>query len=173
MNSAPAPLPGVVRQIGYIVSDFDKTVESWLALGIGPWYVLRHQVQTGNYRGKPCTVTLSLGFANTGDMQVEVIHQEDDTPSIYQEFLDSGREGYHQLAWWVTDVEATSKATGWPIVWSGGDEGSARFAYVEPPAGPTAIVEIMELTPVTQGMADLVRGAAADWDGSDPVRSLR
>jgi hypothetical protein len=43
---------------------------------------------------------------------------------------------------------------------------------VEPPAGPTPIVEIMELTDMTLGMAKLVREAAADWDGSDPVRSL-
>ena len=67
---------------------------------------------------------------------------------------------------------------GWPVVWSGGEgpedpEGTVtRFAYVEPPERPAAIIEIMELTDTTQGMATFVRDAAATWDGSDPVREL-
>ena len=35
------PLPGPVRQIGYVVHDFDAALASWLAAGVGPWYVLR------------------------------------------------------------------------------------------------------------------------------------
>jgi hypothetical protein len=30
----------------------------------------------------------------------------------------------------------------------------------------------MELTPATVGMAELVRSAAAGWDGADPIRVL-
>ena len=101
-----SPLPGPVRQIGYVVKDFDKALASWLAAGVGPWFVLRGLQLQASYRGQPCAVTLSIGLANTGDMQVEVIQQEDATPSIYTEFLDSGRDGYHQLAWWATDFES-------------------------------------------------------------------
>ncbi len=168
-------LPGVVRQIGYVVPDLDAALSSWLALGVGPWYILRGQVQSGRYRGQPCTVTLSIAFANTGDLQVELIQQEDDTPSVYREFLDATGGGFNQLAWWAPDFDATIasiRAAGWPTVWSGGEDGGARFAYVEPPAGPAAIVEIMELNALTQGMADMVRGAAESWDGSEPIRTL-
>jgi len=170
-----SPLPGTIRQIGYIVGDLDQTLTSFLQLGIGPWFVLRGLRQSGTYRGQPCTVSLTLAFANSGDLQVEVIHQDDDTPSIYSEFLDSGAEGFHQLAWWAEDYDAAlaaAEAAGWPAVWSGGDPGSARFAYFESPAGPATIIELMELTPATIGMADLVRSAAAGWDGSDPIRVL-
>ena len=124
---------------------------------------------------QPCAVTLSIGFANSGDLQVEVIQQDDDTPSIYTEFLESGREGFNQLAWWATDFEAAVRAAesaGWPMVWSGGDEGTARFAYFEPPGGPIPIIELMEITPATTGLAALVRDAAQEWDGTDPIRSL-
>ena len=63
---------------------------------------------------------------------------------------------------------------GWPVVWSGDDEGaSVRFAYLAPSSREATIREIMELTGVSNGMAQLVRAAAQDWDGSDPVRSLR
>ena len=82
-------LPGVIRQIGYIVRDFDETLDRWVQLGVGPWYVLRGITQSGLYRGEPCMVTLTIGFANSGDLQLEVIHQDDDTPSIYSEFTPS------------------------------------------------------------------------------------
>ncbi|MBL7489461.1 VOC family protein [Frankia sp. AgB1.9] len=171
----PATLPGDVQQIGYIVRDLDQALASWLELGVGPWFVMRGQSQTGTYRGRPCTVPLSIAFGNSGDLQIELIAQEDDTPSIYREFLDSGRDGFHQLAWWTTDFDATMRsveAAGWPVVWSGDGGGAARFAYAEPPAGPATIIEIMELTATTDGMATLVREAAAGWDGRDPIRSF-
>lgn len=171
----PGILPGVVRQNGYVVRDLDAAISSWLSLGIGPWYVIRERPQTGVYRGEDCTVTVSIAFANSGDLQLELIQQHGDEPSIYTEFLDAGHEGYHQLAFWAPDFDATLRsveAAGLPVVWSGGGDGATRYAYVEPPAGPATIIEIMELNPATEGMARLVREAAAGWDGSDPVRSI-
>jgi len=168
-------LPGVVRQVGYVVRDIDAAIASWLELGVGPWFVIRDQVQSGTYRGEPCTVTLSIAFSNTGEMQLELIQQQDDAPSVYREFLDSGREGYNQLAWWTPDFDATMQAIaerGWPVVWAGGEDTSTRYAYVEQPDGPAAIVEIMELNDLTRGLDGLLRGAATDWDGTDPIRSL-
>jgi hypothetical protein len=69
-----------------------------VAAGVGPWYVIRRLRQHALYRGEPCTVTTSIALAYSGDLQLEVIHQDDDTPSIYTEFLASGREGFHLLA---------------------------------------------------------------------------
>ena len=34
-------LPGAIRQIGYIVSDIDAALASWVDLGVGPWFVMR------------------------------------------------------------------------------------------------------------------------------------
>ncbi|MFN8032463.1 MAG: VOC family protein [Mycobacterium sp.] len=172
----PGPvLPGAIRQIGYIVGDFDQALDGWVKLGVGPWFVLRGILQSGTYRGRPTTVTLTIGFANSGDMQIEVIHQDDATPSIYSEFTDAGGDGYHQLAYWAEnydDALAAGQAAGWPVVWSGGDPQSARFAYFEPPGGTATIIELMELTPATVALAEMVRSAAAGWDGSNPIRVL-
>ncbi len=172
----PGPvLPGVIRQIGYIVRDFDQALADWVELGVGPWYVLRAITQTGVYRGEPCTVTLTIGFANSGDLQVEVIHQDNDVPSIYSEFTAAGGDGFHQLAYWAEDFDAAlaaGEAAGWPVVWSGGDAETGRYAYLEPPSAVARIVELMELTPATSGLAELVRSAAVAWDGSDPIRVL-
>lgn len=168
-------LPGPIRQIGYVVADLDQAMTSWIALGVGPWYVIRGLAQRVTYRGRPCEITLSLALANSGDLQVELIHQDDDTPSIFTEFLAACGPGFHQLAYWTSDFDATMQSVqdaGWPVVWSGGEDVGTRFAYVEPPDRPAAIIEIMELTDTTQGMATFLRDAAATWDGGTPVREL-
>ncbi|HME49157.1 VOC family protein [Mycobacterium sp.] len=169
------PFPGPVRQIGYVVEDFDRWVASWLAAGVGPFYVMRGLTQRVLYRGRPCRVTLSLGLANTGDMQVEVIQQEDSAPSVYSEFLASGREGFHQLAWWGTDFDSAlrnAEAAGWPVVWLGGQAEGVRYAYVEPSGGAATIYEIMELTDISSAFNKLIRDAAEGWDGTDPIRTV-
>jgi hypothetical protein len=169
-----APLPGPIRQIGYVVGDLDAALADWVALGVGPWFVVREHAQRVIYRGEPTEVTISIALANSGELQVELIHQHGDTPSIFTEFLGAGREGFHQLAWWTTDFEAAvaaAEAAGWPVVWTGDAETSTRFVYVEPPpGGPATVYEIMELTELTAGMGTFVREAARDWDGSDPIR---
>jgi catechol 2,3-dioxygenase-like lactoylglutathione lyase family enzyme len=168
-------LPGTIRQIGYVVTDLDKALAGFVELGIGPWFVMRGLPQRVTYRGEPCEITLSLALANSGEMQIEVIQQQDDTPSIFTEFLSSGREGFHQFAYWTEDFEATMQAVGeagWPVVWSGGEDVGTRFAYVEPPDSPATIVEIMELTDTTAGMGTFICDAADGWDGSDPIRNL-
>jgi catechol 2,3-dioxygenase-like lactoylglutathione lyase family enzyme len=170
-----SPFPGPIRQIGYVVNDFDRSVAWWLAAGVGPFYVMRGLTQRVLYRGEPCQITMSLGLANSGEMQVEVIQQEDATPSIYAEFLASGREGFHQLAWWVSDFDAAirdAESAGWPVVWSGGEAEGVRYAYVEPPAGPATIYEIMELTDLASGFNKAIRDAATGWDGTDPIRNV-
>jgi hypothetical protein len=136
-----APLPGPIRQVGYVARDLDRAMADWLALGVGPWFVVREYTQQVIYRGKASEVTISIALANSGDLQVELIQQHGDTPSIFTEFLGSGREGFHQFAWWVTDFDAavtSAEAAGWPVVWCGGESGETdnpetRFAYVEPP----------------------------------------
>ncbi|MGV0646270.1 VOC family protein [Mycolicibacterium sp. XJ2546] len=168
-------VPGPVRQIGYVVSDLDRALTGWLELGVGPWFVMRGLTLTASYRGEPCQITQSLALSNSGELQVELIQQEDQTPSVFTEFLAARGEGFHQLAYWAVDFDATMEAVsaaGWPVVWSGGEDVGTRFAYVEPPNRPAAVIEIMELTEITTGMAQFVSDAAAAWDGGDPIRTL-
>jgi catechol 2,3-dioxygenase-like lactoylglutathione lyase family enzyme len=168
-------LPGPIRQIGYVVTDLDATLASWVELGVGPWLVIRGLPMQALYRGEPCQTTLSLALSNSGEMQVELIYQHDDTPSIFTEFLAASGPGYHQLAYWAEDFDATMTAVadaGWPVVWSGGEGLGVRFAYVEPPNSPAAIIEISELTDAQVAAAKFIRDAAANWDGGDPIRDM-
>jgi catechol 2,3-dioxygenase-like lactoylglutathione lyase family enzyme len=168
-------LPGPIRQIGYVVTDLDEALASWVELGVGPWLVIRGLPMNVRYRGEPCETTLSLALSNSGEMQIELIYQHDDTPSIFTEFLAANGPGYHQLAYWAEDFDATMKAVadaGWPVVWSCGEGFRVRFAYVEPPSSPATVVEISELTDGQAASAKFIRDAAANWDGSDPIREM-
>jgi catechol 2,3-dioxygenase-like lactoylglutathione lyase family enzyme len=168
-------LPGPIRQIGYVVTDLDKALASWVELGVGPWLVIRGLPMKALYRGEPCETTLSLALSNSGEMQVELIYQHDETPSIFTEFLGANSPGYHQLAYWAEDFDATMQAVadaGWPVVWSGGEGLGVRFAYVEPPNSPATVIEISEVTDAQATSAKFIRDAAANWDGSDPIREM-
>jgi len=171
-----AVLEGSIRQIGYIVRDLDAAMQSWCELGVGPWFTMRNlEMKDCRYRGERSEPTISIALANSGPMQLELIQQHDDTPSIYREFLDGGGEGFHQFAWWVADFNALlqrAELAGWPIVWSG-DGGEVRFAYFEPEPAISTIFEVMELNDTSRGMAELVASAADSWDGvTEPIRSL-
>ncbi|MFC8525879.1 VOC family protein [Nocardia sp. NPDC057227] len=160
------PMPGPIRQIGYVVADIEEQLREWLELGIGPWYVLRGVEQTGSYRDSACTVSLSIAFAQSGEVQLEVIQQENDAPSIYSDFAG----GFHQLAWWAEDFEAALERVGRPVVWSG--DSATRYAFFESDGGPAPYLELSEYTERTAGLARMVRDAAERWNGADPVRSL-
>ncbi len=168
--------PGAIRQNGYVVRDLDAAIEAWLGLGVGPWITLGPMEQGMVYRGEPTRPTITLAFANSGDLQIELIHQTGDAPTAYNEFLDSGGEGFHHLAWWAEDVaavEAAAHAADWPVIFKGDGTSVAAFFYCEAPEVAATCLEVMELNEMTQGLADHVRQAADDWDGStDPVRKL-
>jgi len=176
MRTVMPVFPGPIRQNAYVVPDLHAEMERWLRLGVGPWIVLPSFVQADSeYRGRATAPVVSIGFANSGELQIELIQQEDDAPSIYKEFTDGGRSGFHHVAFWSEDFDATMAATrdaGWPVVHHGTGGGLARFAYVDAGGFTSTVVEVMELNDVTRAMTASVREAAVAWDGSDPVRLL-
>jgi len=171
-----ARLPGVVRQFGYVVTDLDQAVASWLSVGVGPWYLMRGIPQRALYRGQPCDVTLS-GRLRQQRRHADRTHPASRRHSQQSIRSSSRRTGAPSISWPGGPKTSTRHCSlpRMPVGLSCGTDaeaGAVRYAYLEPPAGPAAIVEIMELNELSGGMASLVKGAAAGWDGSDPIRSL-
>lgn len=168
---------GPIRQFAYVVARerLDDEVGQWLDRGVGPWIFMREVRQQGYvHRGVEVAPVLSLGFANSGDMQIELITTHDDTPSPFSEFLGARSEGFHHHAWWTDDFDAwTARAdgAGWTPLAHGDGGGMARWVYYD--VGGPGLVEVMELTDATKWMTGHVRDAHVAWDGAtDPVRSL-
>ncbi len=68
-------------------------------------------------------------------------------------------------------MQAVEEA-GWPVVWSGGEGRRALRLRRAAEQRPRPIIEISELTEATAANAMFIHDAAAEWDGSDPIREL-
>jgi hypothetical protein len=177
LDANPGPLAGAgpIRQCAYLVHTLEQSVAWWTALGVGPFYVLSEQRMQGYvHKGRAVDPVLTLAFANSGDLQIELIVAHDDTASPFREPRDARRYGAHHLAWWVEDWpawEQTAADAGWKPLTHGDGGGTAHFAYYD--IGGPLLVEVMELNDLTRWMTTTVRDAHRDWDGTtDPLRNL-
>jgi methylmalonyl-CoA/ethylmalonyl-CoA epimerase len=167
---------GPVMQMGFVVPDLERAMAHWTdTVGVGPFFVLSHiQFAEVSYRGKPTRADISVGLAQWGEVQVELIQQFDDEPSIYRDFPYRERGGLQHVGVMtdsVADDLARLRPLGVEAVQAGSTANGIRFAYVSTDHYPGAMIELIEHGPIDDFFA-LVRKAAHGWDGRDPVRRL-
>ncbi len=168
---------GAIRQNGYVVRDVESAMEHWTGtLGVGPFfYFERVPIEDFRYRGEPSPIEVSIALANWGDLQIELIQQRNDAPSMYRDFLAAGREGLQHVAVWTGDFDhelGRLEADGFALGQSGCIGEGGRFVYLETEAHPGTVVELSEISGPKGRFFDHVRTSAASWDGSEPVRRL-
>ena len=97
-----------VRQLAYVVRDLNVALKYWTeVLKVGPFFMFEHcPLDNQLYRGNPADVDVTLALGNSGALQIELIYQNNDAPSVYKEFLDAGREGVHHFGMMPTDYTA-------------------------------------------------------------------
>jgi methylmalonyl-CoA/ethylmalonyl-CoA epimerase len=143
---------------------------------VGPFYSLQH-VQFGDayFRGQRLGIDMSVAVGQAGPIQIELIVQHDDSPSIYTEFLKRHGEGLQHVGVLTPSLDAELKqlkALGvTPVQW-GATAAGMRFAYVDTDFHPGAMVEYIETGEAIEAFFGRVRRAAVDWDGSRPLRPL-
>lgn len=95
-------------QQAYFVRSVDEAARRWAdALGAGPFYMVRHhETEQFSYRGQPVEADVSYAFGYLGDMMIQFIEQHDDKPSIYRDMFAEGEEGFHHIAYLVSDFAA-------------------------------------------------------------------
>jgi catechol 2,3-dioxygenase-like lactoylglutathione lyase family enzyme len=94
-------------QQAWFVNDLDASIERWSSVfGAGPFVRSpHHQCDSFTYRGTTQEADVSYAFGYLGDTMVQFIQQHDDTPSIYRDMYARGEQGYHHLAYLVSDFE--------------------------------------------------------------------
>jgi len=166
---------GDFRQVGIVVRDIEAAMKHWVEVcGVGPWfYTDRLAVDAFTYRGQRYDdIHLSIALANSGNVQLELIQQRCDRPSMYQDFLRAGREGMQHWSSWPVDYHAKlnyALANGYTI----GQQGEAPrgpFVYLWNEGHPGTVIEMAEMTPMRERIFTGVREAARGWDGRDPIR---
>jgi len=173
---------GRVRQLGMVVRDCESAMREWGRLGVGPWFTMRFTVDDFVYRGMPSPAPdVTLCFAHSGPLQLELIQQHNDVPSGWKEFLDSGREGAQHLAAWYADhasfdaKKAELEERGFVLVHSGGSRAAdARFAYYETGEPGGLLFELSEaLIHAGEANRRKMELAAEQWDGRELVAARR
>lgn len=174
---------GDIRQIAFIVDDIDRAMGLWAeTLGVGPFFVKRHiRFSDFVYRGQSGpSPEVSIALANSGYIQVELIQQHDDTPSIYREFIDAGRQGMQHVSSWTTTEEQQKKRTvlleqGYTlaqecVIASSG----VRLLYFDTEQGDGACMfEISDLKePHHYARVMGIRSAHDAWDGQNPTEDV-
>jgi hypothetical protein len=168
-----------IRQVGYVVKDIEAAMNYWVkAVGVGPWFY-RKVVDTTefNYYGKPSKFQeLSIAVANSGDLQIELIQQHNDAPSLYLDTLAKNGEVAQHIAYWTLDEFdaycAQLKATGHIEGHSGRMGQRGRFAYFVHPDCPSALVEVSELQGGKAEHFEKVKKAALQFNGEGGVIPL-
>lgn len=168
---------GGVRQVGYVVRDIEKAMRHWSdVLGVGPWFY-KEDVGTTEFRyhGQLSTPPrLSIALANSGSLQLELIQQRDDAPSLYRDSLQRSGECAQHIAFWTLDhfdqYCGQLLARGY-VEGHGGRMGlRGRFAYFVHPDLPSGMIEVSEMKGGKGEYFDEIRAVGASWDGTDPIR---
>ena len=154
---------GPMRQVGIVVRDIEKAMRHWVEVcGVGPWfYAEQLPMDEFRYKGRIYDLKVSIALANSGDVQLELIQQRNDVPSLYRDFLAAGHEGMqHWSSWPVNYHEIRERAltSGWEIGQEG-DTPRGPFIYFLNEGHPGTVIE----------MVDCFEHAAGDLD---PVREL-
>lgn len=166
---------GDMRQVGIVVRDIEAAMQHWIEVcGVGPWfYTDRLAVTAFTYAGKRYDdIHVSIALANSGDVQLELIQQRSDHPSMYRDCLAAGREGMQHWSSWPTDYEARYQralASGYSVGQEG-DSPRGRFVYFHNEGHPGTVIEMADATPNRMRIFAAVREAARNWDGSEPIR---
>lgn len=165
---------GPILQSGYVVADWEQAARHWIErLGVGPFFVLRHvEFAECYYRGAPTDADLTVAIAYTGDHQIELVQQHNDAPSIYTEFLARAPHGLQHVGALTADLDRSLDETGLRekrIQW-GVTRAGQRFAYVDTCLHEGTMLELIEADPAMLEAFAHMKAAAANWDGSKPIR---
>ncbi|ABE36218.1 glyoxalase/Bleomycin resistance /Dioxygenase superfamily protein [Paraburkholderia xenovorans LB400] len=168
------PVNGIT-QVGYVVENIDEAMRSFTTqLGVGPWFLSGPFETTGaEYRRKPTNIRLKLAVAFSGHMQVEVIQQLDDQPSVYRELIERSGYGFHHFALATKDIDAEIarlQEGGAAIAFKARSPRGPRVTYMDGVNGLPGMIELIEMTPRQEELYVLMYAAALAWDGSDLVR---
>ncbi|MGV0786065.1 VOC family protein [Mycolicibacterium sp. XJ2] len=160
-------------QLGHVVDDVLAAAAAWArTFRVGPFQVLPVVEQHVEYGGEIRTVRLQVAVAQAGPVQIELIQQHCDTPSIYSEWSRGGTSSIHQIATLTTDYDAKTAhfaALGYPPA-AQGMGGGFRVAYIDTVADFGFYTEVVEAPPTFLDHLRAISDTCAGWDGSDPVR---
>lgn len=137
--------PGLFQH-AWVVADLAAAEAAMqTGLGCGEFVELPPTDIDYDLRGEPIRAALAIGFARSGDVQIELI-QPVRGPGLHAEFLAARGTGVHHLGYLVDDLDV-AVGLGDRLGFSrlmGGEFGRLRFAYLDTFAAMGVYTEIVE-----------------------------
>lgn len=94
-----------IYQLGYVYKDIAKQAKIMESVyGTSNFVVFDPVNILVNYRGKEKEINVASAFGKIFDTEIELI-QPVEGDSIYNEFLNQGREGFHHICYRINDLE--------------------------------------------------------------------
>ena len=161
-------------QVCWVVPDMEASIEFWSrSAGVGPFFWFDGvDCADGRHRGAPAEfpdVTAAIAYA--GDLQIELVCQDNDQPGVFRDVFAQGESGLHHMAVVCTDYEAERDA----YIARGADlafearVGNSRTCWVDTTATLGFMVELLEPSPAREAGFAAMRAAAQSWDGLNPI----
>ncbi|GHU66082.1 hypothetical protein AGMMS49983_15020 [Clostridia bacterium] len=131
--------------------------------GSGPFIVNENIDMKYTFRGKETTTNLTIVTGGWKDILIEIIQQNGEGESYLNE--DGHPYGFHHIAFGVSDVHEAIKefeAAGNTVQFYNFDRPNFPLCYIDARATSGYYIE---LNPEMDGLSQVVKKWAADWDG--------
>lgn len=164
-------------QVCWVVPDIQVAVNHWVTTsGVGPFFIFdKVTFDKPMYQGRATEcVDITAAMAQAGDIQIELVCQNDERPSVFRDVVPAGNCGLHHMALYCKDYDADLAAyinAGSQVAFSGLMMG-ARTCWLDTVSKLGFMVELIEANPIADAVFEQFRAAAQHWDGKDPIRRL-
>lgn len=168
-----------VRQIAYFVPDARAAALAHAAdFGSGPFFLAEHiPLSLSRHRGVDRPLDHSSAYGQWGPVMIEFVQQNNAGPSVFRDrFPGPADQGLHHLAVFVPSVPAAvaeHEAAGREAALYAEMIDGFPFAMIDLVASHGHYLELYEPRPGLLKFYKMVADAARDWDGADPVRTIR
>lgn len=164
-------------QTAYFVNNCEASAKRMARLvGAGPFFLIEKiQLSKSRYRGEDHKFVHSSAFGQWGNQMVEFVQQDCEGPSPFRDMFGQGQEGLHHLACFVPSLDeacAHYERLETPIVSRSTTLAGQEFAFIDATSSLGHMIEIYEPTKRLEDFYKMVREAAVDWRGDDPVRQI-
>jgi len=165
-----------LHHIGYVVDDLAAGVQRFsAATGAGPFFAMEHLAfDEVTFDGGPAVYDHSSAFGQWGEVLVELTVVHDARPAGFAAALTAPGTGLGHVAWLADDLAAETarlQAAGLRCFHTG-RSGPVSAAWFDGGALLGHPVEVLQRCDEILGLYAMVRAAARDWDGAQPLRAL-
>lgn len=165
-------------QLAFVVDDVIEASRRWADLqGVGPFFVLPDRGPAiVRHRDVETSLHCRMAVSQAGPLQIELIEQLTDGPSVYRDIHGPVGVGAHHLCTMTRDYDksvAHYVDRGLELAAEQHAEGIGRVCYIDTSKELGLMTEIVEWSDAFLAMLSGTARACARWDGTDPVRVLR